>query len=137
MCRKPSVVSGILKQLDGVVDRSCEPMDCLVFIDENGKSHAFNGPEKPGCCRYRGKIAHSMGNNETLNEDISSWFSSSPNKNFHNICIPVNIPWNEKTLSQLTQDEFRSSWSEGNSMNVFIDWFEKNYLANTTCGYTS
>ena len=136
---------GILKLLEGSNDRSCGFHACLVFIDQNGTSHIFNQPHKP---KYWGKIAlnkdvwhvlntyqnenqsDAANGNSCLGRLAASWSSSNPNESFWTIFIPLDIsdlPENEKTLAQLSEDEMISyRKSRKSCFKDFANWLEKN-----------
>ena len=137
---------GILKLLEGVNDRSCAFDGCLVFIDESGKSHVFNGPNN---IKYWGKIAQTNDVRSILGDFLdlkqeseqygktclskvaSNWSSPNPNENFWTIFVPVDIshlPGNEKTLAQLSEDEliiFQKS--RKSCFREFAKWLEEKY----------
>ena len=119
--------TGILKLLDGVADRSSALIGCLVFVDENGKSHIFTDPEQPEWGKYWGKIAHLHENNK-MTGDIYNWSSGNPNENLYNIFVPVNIPGNEKPLTQFSDDEITHlQMCIKSCYQDFANWLENNY----------
>lgn len=119
--------TGILKLLDGVHDRSCALRGCLVFIDENEESHVFSDPEQPELGKYWGIIAHSLEDHEMIG-DNHNWSSASPNENLYNLFIPMIIPENDKTLTELSKDDLaRLQTNLKSCYQDLTEWLEKHY----------
>ena len=130
---------GILKLLEGVKDRSCGFDGCIVFVDENGKSHVFNEPNQ---IKYWGKIAQPKDVSQLLGDVIegnptselqgntmaSNTSSNNPDNNFWTIFVPQDIPGNEKTFVQFSEEKMSSYQKARQSCyNVFSKWLEGKY----------
>lgn len=99
-------VEGIMRFMEGKTDRSAYFMSSLVFIDEDGAAHAFDGKDEPG------EIVEVMDTYDHPNAWSELWKIFAP-------------PGFGKTYSQMSDDEFllhRQQKRENNAYKQFAEW---------------
>ena len=100
---------GIVKFMEGQTDRRAYFMSSLVFVDENGKAHTFDGQDEAG----------------TIVEVMDEYNHPDAWSELWKIFAP---PGFNKTYSQMNEDEFlqhRLQKRENNAYKQFSEWLKE------------
>ncbi|HMH70372.1 MAG TPA: non-canonical purine NTP pyrophosphatase [Candidatus Saccharimonadales bacterium] len=101
-------VEGIMKFMEGKTDRRAHFMSSLVYVDENGKSHAFDGQDEAG----------------RIVEKIDDYNHPDAWSELWKIFAP---PGFNTTYSQMSDKEFlrhRTFDKKNNAYKQFTDWLK-------------
>jgi XTP/dITP diphosphohydrolase len=99
-------VKGIMQFMEGKTDRRAYFMSSLVFIDEDGVAHAFDGKDEPG------EIVETMDTYDHPDAWSDLWKIFAP-------------PGFGKTYSQMSEEEFmqhRQQKRKNNAYKQFAEW---------------
>jgi XTP/dITP diphosphohydrolase len=108
-------VKGIMKFMEGQTNRSAYFMSSLVFIDEHGKRHVFNGKDTIGT------IVEEMDETEHPEAWSELWKIFAP---------PGR---GGKTYSQMSAEELsdhRKGKNDNSAYGQFVAWLAENYCEN-------
>lgn len=106
-------IEGIMKFMNGQTDRSAYFMSSLVFIDESGEEHVFNGQDE------KGMIVNVADDYDHPNAWSDLWKIFAP-------------PGSMKTYSQMSEEDFfqhRQRDRKNNAYRQFVEWLKEAYVS--------